>query len=115
LSAHNQSLELPDSFWTARAAARGTEICGFAVARANGLHFHRIENLGGLGEFWIDEAELKRVERAIAQAGGRIIAFVHSHPHSSQPSSSDRAIQRRVSWPVFLVAPDDSLHRVNAR
>ncbi|MFL5963802.1 MAG: Mov34/MPN/PAD-1 family protein [Gaiellaceae bacterium] len=110
--ARNRSLELPAAFWLARAGAAGTEVCGLVFERGHKVEFHRVENLGGFGEFWIDELELRRVERSIEQSGGRIVAFVHSHPHSSEPSSSDRALRARVPWPVFVVAPDDSLHEV---
>jgi proteasome lid subunit RPN8/RPN11 len=87
-------------------------VCGFVFERGEVVEFHRLENLGGFGEFWIDELELRRVERSIARSGGRIVAFVHSHPHSSEPSSSDLAMREHVPWPVFLVAPDGVLREV---
>jgi proteasome lid subunit RPN8/RPN11 len=107
-------MELPEEFWRAYESSPGVELCGLLFERDGRLGFRRLENLGGLGEFWIDEIELIRVERDLSRHGGCVVAFVHSHVHSAEPSNSDRLLAMRSRWPFLLVAPDGDVQMISA-
>ncbi|MGB3310713.1 MAG: M67 family metallopeptidase [Nodosilinea sp.] len=48
--------------------------------------------------YWIDPADLLRVQRQVREQGLEIIGVYHSHPdHAAVPSECDRAL----AWPVY--------------
>ena len=53
---------------------------------------------GAHDRYWIDPADLLRVQREAHDQGLEIIGIVHSHPdHPAVPSECDR----RLAWPVY--------------
>jgi proteasome lid subunit RPN8/RPN11 len=57
------------------------------------------DNQHGIGDrYWIDPAEMMRVQKSAREQGLEIIGVYHSHPDiGAVPSECDR----RLAWPVY--------------
>ncbi|MCB2376965.1 Mov34/MPN/PAD-1 family protein [Hymenobacter sp. BT635] len=83
----------------------GREICGLLVAHNEQLSFRRLPNLGGPGEFWVEEYALEAQLRHLAATGGRVLGLVHSHCSGLELSGPDAAALPASRWPWLVVVP----------
>jgi hypothetical protein len=74
------------------------------VEQSSTLTFRRIPNLGGAGEFWIDQGSLDSILGDIARTNSVVKAFVHNHASDTTLSASDKASLRSSPWPWLVVA-----------
>jgi proteasome lid subunit RPN8/RPN11 len=81
----------------------GQEVCGFLVERLSILTFRRVPNLGGAGEFWIEQGSLDQILSDITRSHSVVRAFIHSHGSSVHLSASDEALIRFSQWPWLVV------------
>lgn len=82
----------------------GQEICGLLVGHGTELGFRRLQNLGGPGEFWVEETALARQAHYVAATNGLVLGFVHSHATSTQLSGSDACALPGTQLPWLVVA-----------
>ena len=82
----------------------GREICGFLVQQSSKLGFRRVPNLGGAGEFWVDQGNLDRILDDIASTDSVVKAFVHNHTSGDTTLSiSDAQSLRASRWPWLVI------------
>ena len=81
----------------------GQEVCGFLVSHGGRISFRRLPNLGGAGEFWVDQECLDRVLRHISSTDGVIIGFIHSHMAGINLSFADESSIENSSWPWLVI------------
>jgi proteasome lid subunit RPN8/RPN11 len=82
------------------------EWCGVIVRRDGACRFVALH--GGTPDpagFAVSGPALRRLERNVAEEGGRIVAWVHPHQHPSPPSPVDLASCDRTGVPWVVVSP----------
>ncbi|MFZ0455661.1 MAG: hypothetical protein WCE54_13780 [Ignavibacteriaceae bacterium] len=79
------------------------EVCGFLIEEENELRFRRMENLGGYGEFILDEVMVKLFCDNAGKNGIKVRYFVHNHFTGLELSSSDINSFCRNDWPWLIV------------
>jgi proteasome lid subunit RPN8/RPN11 len=95
--------DLRRALFTAINDVQDQEICGLLVETGIVLSFRRIRNLGGPGEFWLDQIALDRVLRNIVKNEGVVRGFVHSHAMDPNLSVADRHTMRSSVWPWLVI------------
>ena len=113
------SADVPESVLAAVARAhadcRPQEVCGFWVRDASSTtdEFRRVPNLAPEpGGFWCDGRSVEQILSDIARHRQTVVAFLHTHEWSAEPSDADCRAASTSGFPWLILRQDQAAWRV---